>query len=57
MVFTLGQNVNVTINSVTTSGKISKLNPLGSKGACIVEFADGTKKGFFGTNISQIVAA
>ena len=31
MVFTVGQNVNVTTNSVTTSGKISKLDPLGSK--------------------------
>ena len=57
MVFTIGQNVNVTINGVQQSGKISKINPLGSKGACIVEFPDGTKKGFFGTKISQVVAA
>lgn len=57
MVFTRGQNVNVTTNGVTTSGKIERVNPLGSKGAYIVEFPDGSKKGYFGTNASQIAAA
>jgi hypothetical protein len=57
MAFTVGQSVNVTIRGVATSGTISKINPLGSKGAYTVEFANGSKKGYFGTNVSQITAA
>tara|TARA_Y100001970_G_C13550376_1_gene516553 strand:- start:3 stop:176 length:174 start_codon:yes stop_codon:yes gene_type:complete len=57
MAFTIGQNVNVTTNGVTTSGTIAKINPLGSNGAYTVQFADGSKKAYFGANVSQIVAA
>ena len=57
MVFTVGQNVNVTTNGVTTSGTIVQTDVLGSKDSYKVNFANGSKKAYFGANVSQIAAA
>ena len=57
MVFTVGQNVNVTSNGVTQSGTVIRLGALGSKDSCVVRFSDGSQKAFFGSTISQVSAA
>ena len=57
MVFTIGQAVTVTENSVSRSGTILRLNPLGSKDSYVVRFSDNSQKAFFGNETSKITAA
>ena len=57
MVFTIGQAVTVTENSVSRSGTILRLNPLGSKDSYVVRFSDNSQKAFFGNEASKIAAA
>ena len=57
MVFTAGQSVNVNVNGVQKSGKILRVNPLGSKDAYVVKFDDNSQVAYFGAKVSQISAA
>ena len=56
MAFTNGQSVRATVNGVDKTGIITRTKVLGSADSYVITFDDGSKKAYFGANITQITA-